>query len=69
MIILVKKICKGVNTLSREKLANPFSNDTYEERLIKSGAIDLRDNCEIIDCGNGYSKIKVIDERKKFKGF
>ena len=59
MITVKKIICNGINTLSREKLADPFSNYTYKERLIKSGAIDLRDNCEIEDCGNGYIKIKM----------
>lgn len=65
----VKKICKKINTLPREKLTNPFSNVTLEEKLIKSGAIDLKDNYVIEDLGNGYSKITPIDENKKFVGF
>ncbi len=51
--------------LSREFLANPFSNMSYHERLVKSGAVDLRDNCIIEDLGNGYERIIVIDENKK----
>jgi hypothetical protein len=53
--------------LSREFLANPFSNESLHERLIKSGAIDLRDNCIIEDLENGYSRIIVIDENNKLK--
>lgn len=52
---------------SRESLANPFSNETYHERLIKSGAIDLIDNWIIEDLGNGYSRIIIIDETKLVK--
>jgi hypothetical protein len=65
----IKKICKNNYNLTREKLANPFPTDTYEERLVKYGAIDLRDNCTIEDLGNGYEKIIPIDENKKFMGF
>lgn len=61
----MKKCSKNTN-LSREKLANPYEGD-YHERLVKSGAIDLIDNCEIIDLGNGYLKIVPIDENKKVK--
>jgi hypothetical protein len=65
----IKKICKNNYNLIRENLTNPFSNDTLEERLIKSGAIDLRDNYIIEDLGNGYSRTIPIDENKKFTGF
>lgn len=43
-------------------MANPFSNDSLHERLIKSGAIDLRDNC-----GNGYFRIVAVDKDKLVK--
>lgn len=56
-----------VNKLSREDLANPFYNMSYKERLIKSKATDLRDNCIVIDLGNGYSKIEPIDKDKVVK--
>lgn len=51
--------------ISREYLSNPFSLETRDERLKKSGAIDLRNNSFIEDLGNGYSKIVVIDKNKK----
>lgn len=50
--------------ISREYLSNPFSLETRVERLKKSGAIDIRDNSYIVDLGNGYSKIVVIDKNK-----
>lgn len=61
----VKK-CNNNARLSCEKLANPYEGDYYE-RLVKSGAIDLVDNHEVIDLGNGYSEIVPIDESKKVK--
>lgn len=61
----MKKV-KCINK-SRESLANPFSNETYHERLIKSSAIDLIDNCIIEDLGNGYSRTIIIDKNKLVK--
>lgn len=52
--------------ISREYLSNPFVNEDYKDRLIKSNAIDLRDNCIIEDLGNGYARISPIDEHKYF---
>lgn len=63
----MNKLKKSDKNLSREFLANPFIGIPYEERLEKAGAIDLRDNCEIIDLENGYSKVVAIDETKLFK--
>lgn len=60
------KKCNKNTKLSREKLANPHEGDYYE-RLIKSDAIDLTDNYEAIDLGNGFSRIVPIDENKKVK--
>lgn len=62
---MTKKFIKNLG-LSREKLANPYEGN-YQERLIKSGAIDLTDNHKIIDLGNGYTEIIPIDENKKVK--
>lgn len=53
--------------LSRQYMENPFISEDYEERLEKSGAIDLRDNHIIIEKENGYCEIKPIDKNKKFK--
>ncbi|WP_200865902.1 hypothetical protein [Metaclostridioides mangenotii] len=50
--------------ISREYLSNPFSLETRDERLKKSGAIDIRDNSYVVNLGNGYSKIVVIDKNK-----
>lgn len=61
-----KKIRVLTPRISREHLANPFK-ESYKKRLIKSGAIDLRDNHTIIDLGNGYLKIEPIEKNKKIK--
>jgi hypothetical protein len=61
------KICKSNKRINREYLANPFSNLSYHERLVQSGAIDLTDNCIIEDLENGYCKIIPIDDTKLVK--
>lgn len=53
--------------ISREYLANPFSLKTRNERLKKSGAIDLKNNCLIEDLGNGYCKFSAISKHKKLE--
>jgi hypothetical protein len=53
--------------LTREKLENPHSTIDFKERLIRSGAIDLENNHNIIDLGNGYVQIVPIDPTKKLK--
>ena len=53
--------------VSREYLANPFPNKTYNSRLLKSKSIDLKENCVFEDFGNGYSKITAIDKNKLIK--
>lgn len=52
------------NNLSRRYLADKNMGMSYHDRLVKSNAIDLRDNHVVIDLGNGYSRIEVIDESK-----
>lgn len=44
-----------------------YKGDTYEERLIKSSAIDLRDNCIIHDLGNGFITTEPINKNKTIK--
>lgn len=61
------KICKSNKRITREYLANPFSNISYHERLVMAGAIDLTDNLIIEDLGNGYCRHIPIDENKKVK--
>lgn len=41
--------------------------DTYEERLIKSNTVDLRDNCIVHDLGNGFIRTEVINPNKTIK--
>lgn len=50
---------------TREKMANPYSNKSIKSRLVKSGAIDLKDNSKWIDQVNGYSCVEPIDPNKK----
>jgi hypothetical protein len=61
------KQIKSDKRISRQDLDNPFHNMSYHDRLVKTGAIDLTDNCIIENLGNGYEKIKIIDESKKVK--
>lgn len=53
--------------ISREKLANPFSNESINERLVESDALDLTDNHTFIELNNGYIEIQVIDKTKSLK--
>lgn len=53
-----------INTV--EHNSNPWSHKTLEQRLIESGAYDLRKYRKIIDLGNGYSRVEPLwtDERQ-----
>lgn len=62
-----KTTYQPTENISREKLANPFSNETIKERLIKSKAIDMDNNHDWIDFNNGYSKIIIKDNKKLLK--
>jgi hypothetical protein len=64
--MMLKKI-NVANDLSRKNLADPNLGMSYHDRLIKSKAIDLRDNSRQINYGNGYSKIEPISRYKIFK--
>lgn len=52
---------------SRHQLANPFTPETRQQRLVQSGAVDLNDNLTIKDLGNGYVQFLPIDKNKKLK--
>jgi hypothetical protein len=52
---------------SRKKLADCNLGMSYHERLVKSGAIDLKDNHKIQTLNNGYSKIIPLDTNKRIK--
>jgi len=60
------KICIKEKPVTRQSLANPFS-ESYDERLIKTKAVDLRDNYKIEDLGNGYCKVEPIDKTQIYK--
>lgn len=60
----MKRIVINKKNLTREKLANPFPNNTLEERLINSKTIDLRNNYIFKDLGNGYCEINPKDKSK-----
>lgn len=60
----MKKVIKKDNRLSRETLTNSFPNETLQERLIRSKAIDYNENYTIEDFGNGYATISPKDKNK-----
>lgn len=49
-----------------EHKSNPWTNWTLHQRLIESGAYDLRKYRKIIDLGNGYSRVDPMwtDDRQ-----
>jgi len=55
-----------MNKKTRQDIANPFKNISLQEKLIKSGSINLENNHTIKDLGNGYSQIIPIDVNKTF---
>jgi hypothetical protein len=69
--VLVMKIKKTTynpkENLSRERLANPFSNESIKERLINSNAIDLKSNSNWVEQNKGYFKSEIIDTSKYLK--
>lgn len=52
---------------TRQNLSNPFSADTYYERLYRSNAILLKKNSTITEYENGYSKITPKDRNKLYE--
>lgn len=56
-----------VTNNSRKNLADSNLGMSYHARLLKSGAIDLKDNFKITDLGNGYSMIKPVNVTKRIK--
>jgi len=52
--------------LTRQFIANPNSDMTFNERLIKGNAIDLRDNHVIEELENGYWVIKPQNSDKNY---
>jgi len=63
----MKRINSTKERITREFLSNPFILESWQERLKKSEAINLKDNCIIQDLGNEYNCIIPIDRGKKIK--
>lgn len=61
----MKKTVVSSNRISRESKANPHQNICFKAKVHKSNCIDYTKGSEIINYGNGYSKIQVkISENK-----
>lgn len=60
----MKKVIRKQSRVSREMLTNPFLNETLQERLVHSKAIDYKENSSVENLGNGYARISPIDETK-----
>jgi hypothetical protein len=63
----MKRINSNTKRITREFSSNPFVLESWQERLKKSKAIDLKDNCIILDLDNEYNCIIPIDRTKKIK--
>lgn len=55
---------RGVKSVTRNDLADPFLDIPYEEKLIMAGAIDLTNNAKIEYLPNGKVVIKPLDSSK-----
>lgn len=55
---VLEMMAKKSRELSRDYKANRHQDASLKDRLEKRRSIDLRDNCEIVDFGNGYNVIK-----------
>jgi len=62
----MKKIICKEKRKTRHDLANPIKM-SFKNRLIKSNAINLKNNYYIKDLRNGYCKFNPINPNKKFK--
>jgi len=51
--------------VSRERLANPYLNESIKDRLICSDALNLENNHTWLDLGNGYHKSQIKDKNKR----
>jgi len=52
------------NMRTREKIENPYLDESIETRLIKAKTINLRNNFILEDLQNGYFKITPKDANK-----
>ncbi len=51
---------------TRATLVKSSEEITLKENRIKHKAIDLRNNCKIVDLGNGYTILEPLDKNKIF---
>lgn len=63
----MKKINDRAPRQSRRDLANPHKGRSRAQRLIDSGAGDLKENFSIESFGNGYGRIRPIDPDRKIR--
>ena len=63
----MKKIVIHEKPLNRQYLADPHSEMVHRQRLVKSKAIDLKDNHCIEVLKNGYWIIKPVNIEKTYK--
>ncbi|ACQ52180.1 hypothetical protein [Clostridium botulinum] len=40
---------------------------SYHERLVHAGIVNIKNNSIVEDLGNGYEKVKIINESKFVK--
>ncbi|AXG94071.1 hypothetical protein AGE29_03670 [Clostridium botulinum] len=63
----MKRIYNKNKNITRQDLANPFRNMSYHERLVHAGIVNIKNNSIVEDLGNGYEKVKIINESKFVK--
>lgn len=57
-------ICRN-KSLKREAKAN-LQRKQFQDMLVETSAVDLRDNITAEDLGNGYIRIDPIDDSKRY---
>lgn len=51
----------------RNDYSNSYSKKSLRERLVCSSAINLHNNCRIVDMGNDYLRFEIINPNLKYK--
>ena len=55
-----------MKNLNRERLGNPFSQQPLSERRKQKGSINLHNNIQVEDKGNGFWVIKPLNAKNTF---
>ncbi|WP_312045092.1 hypothetical protein [Anaerotignum sp.] len=63
----MKRVTISSKRQTREYISNQHQENDLHSRMVKSKCIDYRNNSEIIELGNGYSKIIAKDRLKIVK--